>query len=76
MLILSRGVTRESIGRVFCDIDNIRKTVTLKTKDGSAVAPAEVSMLQKYLRYHHPEIINKAGILTGWAITGELEVPL
>jgi hypothetical protein len=76
MLILDRGVTYESIGRLTATIDRNKKIVTLRSRDGTALVDSEVAMMKKYLRYHHPEIINKAGVLTGWSITGELDIGL
>lgn len=74
MLIISRGVTQESIGRIVAIIDSIKKDVTLKSRDGSPLVASELIMMNKFLSYHHPEIINRNGLATGWTITGELDV--
>jgi hypothetical protein len=76
MLILSHGVTRESIGRLTAVIDSMKKVVTLNAPGGAALDAREFAIMQKYLRYHHPEIINPHGLATGWTITGELEVQI
>jgi len=74
MLIISRGITEESIGRITAVIDSQRKVVRFRTKDGHGLERSELELMTKYLRYHHPEIVNKAGIQTGWAIQGEIEI--
>jgi uncharacterized protein YjhX (UPF0386 family) len=74
MLILSRGVTQESIGRLVMDIDSMKKVVKVRCRDGTALTQSELDIVKKYLSYHRPDIINKAGIQTGWALTGELQI--
>lgn len=75
MLIISRGVTMESIGRIRMKIDSMRKEVTITTANPhGAIEQSELDIVTKYLRYHHPEIVNKAGIQTGWKITGSLQI--
>jgi hypothetical protein len=75
MLIISRGVSMESIGRIRMKIDSMHKEVTISTDNpAGAIAQSELDIVTKYLRYHHPEIVNKAGIQTGWKITGALEL--
>lgn len=73
MLILGRGVTHESIGRLTATIDRMNKVVTLRARDGTALVESEIAIMTKYLKYHHPEIVNPRGKMTGWSITGELE---
>lgn len=75
MLIISRGVTQESIGRIRMKIDSMKKVVEISVGERD-VAPdqSELELVKKYLRYHHPEIVNKAGIMTGWAIRGEIQL--
>jgi hypothetical protein len=76
MLILAPGVTHESIGRLTATIDATKKVVTLRARDGTALVESEVAIMRKYLKYHHPEIINPHGLATGWSITGDIEVAL
>lgn len=75
MLIISRGVTQESIGRIRMKIDSMKKVVEISVGDREqAPDQSELELVKKYLRYHHPEIVNKAGIMTGWAIRGEIQL--
>lgn len=75
MLIISRGVSMESIGRIQMKIDSMKKEVTISTSNpDGAIEQSELNLVTKYLRYHHPEIVNKAGIQTGWKITGSLQI--
>jgi hypothetical protein len=74
-IFIRRDVTQESIGTVTAEIDWKRKIVTLHGKDGRALDPREVETMKRFLAYHHPDIVNRHGLATGWAITGEIDVP-